>query len=82
MEQDNRKEIEEIIGQLKCPKDFKCYRSGFETLCKAEDIGMKTYLKCLEEDASHCLFSMSFGSGSMYFCACPLRVYISKKLKK
>ena len=34
------KGIAQIIGDLKCPKDFRCYRSGFENLCKASNIGL------------------------------------------
>lgn len=41
MEQDYKKEIEEIIGQIQCPKDFKCYKSGFQVLCKARDMGIE-----------------------------------------
>ena len=37
------KEIEEIIGQMKCPKDFRCYQCGLEVLCKAKDIGMESF---------------------------------------
>jgi hypothetical protein len=81
MEQDHQKEIERIIGQLKCPKDFVCYKSGFETLCKAEDVGMESYLACLEEHSFECKFSVGF-FGDRYYCACPLRVYIAKELKK
>jgi hypothetical protein len=36
---DINKEIEKIIDELKCPKDFICYKSGFRNLCKVEDIG-------------------------------------------
>ena len=41
MEQNQKQEIEKIIGGIKCPKDFKCYKSGFENLCKAKDIGIE-----------------------------------------
>ena len=37
------KEIEEIIGQMKCPKDFKCQKLAFNVLCKAKDIGMESF---------------------------------------
>ena len=80
MEQDHEKEIERIIGQLKCSKDFGCYKSGFEALCKAQEVGLETFLECLEEDPHECPFSVSFGA--LYLCECPLRMYISKKLKK
>ena len=73
--------IEEIIGQFKCSKDFECYKSGFENLCKAEDVGMDSYLHCLEEDPVECKFSVIL-FGDRYYCECPLRIYIAKVLKK
>jgi len=72
--------VEEIIGDIKCPKDFICYKSGFEQLCKAEDVGRKSVLKCLEENPEECKFSLPIGL--TYYCQCPLRFYIARKLKK
>jgi len=80
MEQNLEREIEEIIDGMKCPKDFKCYRSGLENLCKARYIGIEAVLECLEENPEECKFSFLFGN--VYFCMCPLRNYIFKKLKK
>ena len=74
------KGIAEIIGELRCPKNFKCYRSGFESLCKAKDLDIDSFLQCLEKAPRKCKFSFSFGGA--YFCECPLRVYISKKMNK
>jgi hypothetical protein len=70
----------EVMGDATCPKDFKCYKSGFENLCKAQEVGLETFLECLEEHAMECTFSVRFGG--LYYCRCPLRVYISKKFKK
>jgi hypothetical protein len=80
MGQHHNKEIEKIIGQMQCHKDFLCYKSGFENLCKAKDTRLKSYIECLDENAFTCPFSVPFGSAK--FCECPLRVYIAKKLKK
>ena len=80
MEKDNERKIREIIDGLKCPKDFRCYKSGFEYLCKAEDIGQDTFLVCHEKDSAGCKFSVSFGKG--HFCKCPLRIYIAKEFNK
>jgi hypothetical protein len=80
MEEDYRKKIEKIIGQMQCPKDFKCCNSGFETVCKAKDVGLESHLECLEKHPFDCQFSVRFGG--LYYCDCPLRVYIAKKLKK
>jgi hypothetical protein len=80
MDEAQKKEIEEIISQFKCPKDFQCYKSGFEVLCKAKDIGIESFLLCFEEDPRKCKFSLALERG--YLCECPLRIYIAKKLKK
>jgi len=80
MDEKTKREIEKIIGGIKCPKNFTCYRVGFETMCKAMDIGLEAYVECLEEAPDNCSFAFTFGTA--YFCKCPLRVYICKKLKK
>ncbi len=80
MEKSSRKQIEEIIDGLKCPKNFKCAKRGFEHLCRARDIGMESFLECLEKDPHGCKFSLLFGHRN--FCQCPLRVYISKNLQR
>ena len=80
MEQDHEKELKEIIGGITCPKDFKCYKSGFEKLCKAKDIGLHSILECLDKYAPLCLFSINVHD--TYYCECPLRVYIARTLKK
>jgi len=77
MEESTKRKLEEIIGQMKCPKDFVCYKSGLKTLCKAEDVGMKSYLKCLEENPGECTFSLGYAES--HYCTCPLRRYIAKK---
>ncbi|MCP4612415.1 MAG: hypothetical protein GY845_27270 [Planctomycetes bacterium] len=80
MKEEDRKKIEEIMGEMSCPKSFKCAESGFEMLCKAKDKkGLKGYLDCLDAEASRCTFAISFGRS--YLCKCPLRVYLSKELK-
>jgi hypothetical protein len=80
MKQEHKLELEQIIGGLQCPKDFKCYKMGFENLCKAKDVGLESHLVCLEEHSFECKFSVAFGRS--YFCHCPLRVFLTKKLKK
>ena len=77
MEESTKRELEKLIGQIQCPKDFICYKSGLKELCKAEDIGMKSYLKCLEENPRECVFSQGYAES--HYCTCPLRCYIAKK---
>jgi hypothetical protein len=80
MEKISKGEIEKIIAGLKCPKDFICYTSGFKKLCRAKDIGIESFLECLERNPLSCQFSFAFGF--MHLCKCPLRVYFYKKLNK
>ena len=40
MEESTKRKVKEIIGQMSCPKDFVCYKSGFKTLCRVADVGM------------------------------------------
>ena len=41
MKQEHKRELEQIIGELQCPEDFKCYRMGFDDLCRAKDVGLE-----------------------------------------
>jgi hypothetical protein len=80
MEQADMKILEDIIDGIRCPKDFECYKMGFENLCKAKDFGLSEFLECLEKNPEGCKFSVPYGT--WYLCQCPLRIYIAKKLKK
>jgi len=80
MEPDYEKEIRQIIGELDCPKDFLCYKSGFSSLCEAKEIGPEPYLECLEESRGKCPFILSYAK--VHLCDCPVRFYIAKKLRK
>jgi hypothetical protein len=80
MEQEHERRIEEIIGDLRCSKDFKCYNSGYTDLCKAEDVGAPSFLVCLEKHPRHCKFSLYVEK--MYLCECPLRLYLAKEMNK
>ena len=79
-EVETNRQIEEIIRQIKCDKDFQCCKSGFEDICEAKDIGLPDSVKCLSKHPGDCEYAFAFGDS--YFCKCPLRVYIAKNLKK
>lgn len=80
MEFDQMEEIDKLIRQMECSKNFRCKKWKFERLCKAADIGLDNYLECLEEDASYCDFSFFFGNGK--YCKCPVRIYLAKHANK
>ncbi len=76
---EHKEDIEKIMSEMTCSKDFKCVKSAFENSGRTRDIGMKTFIECLEQNPEECEFSFPFGY--QHFCRCPLRVYLSKKLK-
>ncbi len=80
MKKKHEREVSQILNGLKCSKDFICYTSGLEKLCKAMDIGLEKSLVCLESNPQDCKFSVRYGGS--HFCRCPLRVYIAKKVVK
>ena len=81
MKEEDREKIDEILGGMRCPKDFKCVDSGFEDLCKARDFGSDEQLLCLEDEAALCAFAVECDWGiRVRFCRCPLRVYLGKHL--
>ncbi len=78
MDEKIRRRIEEIVNGMSCPRDFICARSGFEVLCSADEIGMDSFLVCLDEEIEGCKFRLRFGTS--HYCSCPLRVYLAKHL--
>ena len=77
----NKEELLDILCGLHCDKGFVCYTSGQIKLCKAEDIGLDSYLVCLEKNPKECkFFSLIFGD--KHICQCPLRIYIAKKMNE
>ena len=74
----HRKKIEKIIGQLTCPKNFRCVESDVERLCEARDVGLADHLECLEPVPTDCPFALRLDDGCL--CRCPLRVYLAKEL--
>ena len=80
MDEEQKRRIEEIMAGMKCEKDFECYKSGFDKICKARDWGLPDYVDCMENSSTICKFKVPYGDG--VFCSCPLRVYVARELKK
>jgi hypothetical protein len=71
-------EIEQIIKEMDCPKEFVCYTSEFIKVGEARAIANGELLECLEEDGQLCRFGLPFGYA--VFCQCPLRIYLASEL--
>ena len=68
-----------IIKNLKCPKDFQCYKGKNAELCKAEFVNDLKVLQCFENKHGECMYSLSYEE--QYYCQCPLRNYIAKNME-
>ncbi len=79
MMEDYDAEIKQIMGEIKCPKDFRCVKSGFENLCDVKIRGKGSLHECMDGNPKVCTFAISYGY--RYFCDCPLRQYLAKNLK-
>jgi hypothetical protein len=77
MEQIYVQKIEQLLKY--CPEGSKCHKQKVENLCKAEDVGLESFLQCLEKAPFECTSALSY-DGS-YYCACRPRVYIAKAFK-
>ena len=70
--------IKKILGSMSCSQDFRCMKAGYQDVCKAKDIGLDNYLKCLEPEPWECEFATQCRSSVL--CKCPLRVYLTKNV--
>jgi hypothetical protein len=77
---DRQRELNEIIADVDCDKDFECCKSGFVNLCRVKVNEESSFLECLEESSDSCTFSLP--CEERRFCLCPVRIYIAKTLKK
>jgi hypothetical protein len=76
MEQAYAQQIEEAMPGLKLLDHCKFYKPGVGFTCNATDVGLDSYLECLEEDSCRCPFSVAYAYS--YYCSCPARVYMAK----
>jgi hypothetical protein len=78
---EHREQMERMIGEMRnsriqCLKDFECYRSSLEKLCRIKGVDAFDTIECNSQEA--CCCGLSFCAVSKLFCRCPLRRYISE----
>jgi len=71
--------IEVLMESVACTKGHVCYRSGFETLCKARPLLGGCLVECLEAGSS-CPHRHTFLHKAI--CKCAIRQHIARKRKK
>ena len=78
----NRKEIEELIGRLNCPKAVKCYQFAHERFAEAKQIGGAVWLfECLDKNPVKCTFAQFSAQAGSYICTCAVRTYVAGKMR-
>lgn len=82
---EHREQMKNIIAEMQanriqCLKDFDCYKSALERLCKIKGIDAFDTIECNSEAARCC--GLSFSAFSKRFCRCPLRRYISESFRR
>jgi len=78
MEQLTREKVKNLLGDMVCNKDLRCVEQGYDELCRAKDIGDKSFLVCLDED-SECSFTSFPGESDHWWCKCPVRMFIKRE---
>lgn len=78
--EDHRKQIEQIINTLECPRRFECYRSALENLTPVEAGQFRQLIGCSRSPRRPC--PLEFDFGFIACCTCPLRHYIVRHFGK
>jgi len=71
-----RQEIEEMMPNIRCDKQFDCYRSEFGRLGPVRITAGGKLIECQSAGRQLCAFAIPFGKFA--FCTCPLRGYIAR----
>jgi len=80
MESITRKRAKEIMGDTKCPHDFKCVDFGFQRVFRSKHGKTEVGFKCFKADIPVCPYSDK--QNDHFFCGCPIRESIAEELNK
>ncbi len=72
-----RKDLENVLETMECPRGFQCAAKGLENLCRERNFSGGDFPECQEK--MDCQFKFRFGF--LDLCRCPLRVYMFKRLQ-
>ena len=73
-------QMKKSLAWQKLLAECKRYKPGVGFTCKAIDVGLDSFVECLEKDSCRCPFSVSYAYS--YFCKSPARVLAAKELEK
>lgn len=70
--------LERAMSGPRLLEDCRYFKPGVGFKCKARDVGLDSYVECLEIDSYTCPFSLSYTY--TFYCLCRARVLITKAL--
>jgi hypothetical protein len=73
------RQAENVIMEL-LYKECRWFEPGRGFTCKAKDIGLYSFVQCLEEDSHECPFLVCHDNDD--YCICPARVDTAKACEK
>jgi hypothetical protein len=72
------KQAEEVLPRPRLLEDCKYYKLGVGFICETKDVGLNSYVGCLQGDPFLCPFILSYAYD--YYCTSRARVFIAKEL--
>jgi len=72
-----KREVEKLLEN--CPEGCRYRERGINDPCHVRDVGLKTFVQCLEKDPFTCCHHIRFGR--THYCSCPVCVFIAKGFK-
>ena len=80
MEQHHKEHVEELISNMECVHDFRCYKNNFESCCHAQTIeNADGIIQCgngCKQADSDCQYGHKMNGDTL--CTCALRVYAAR----
>lgn len=77
--EDQEREINAVMADTRCEKDFECCKSQFEDLCPARCHIETGLIECLAANGRDCPMSYTF-AGNLLLCKCQVRKYVASRL--
>ena len=73
-----REEIKDLANKLNFGFECSCFKPDYSFVGSVKTRGDGQFLECLEQNSVSCNFSLP--DEGIYYCLCPIRIYIANEL--
>ena len=73
MQKKYKEKLKQVLDKTACDKEYRCYKSGPEPLCKPKDMLLEGFIE-VDKGSTICDYLKNYGG--RYFCKCPLYVHL------